>query len=275
MLVTADWLNEHLEDQQVVIIDCRFDLTNPEAGWSQYQQGHIPTAIYLDLEKDLAGPVQEHGGRHPLPDIQEFVEKMGSYGVDEKKHVIVYDNQSGAMAARCWFLLTYLGHPQVSLLEGGYDHWVQQGYPISDERPIPEKTKFVPHLQPSMVASMNDVKEAIGEGAILIDSRAPERYQGKEEPLDIKAGHIPGAENHFWKRNLAEGQYWKSVEQLQADWADTLKGAEKPILYCGSGVTACVNLFALYRVGIRQAKLYPGSWSDWISYPDNPIVREE
>ncbi len=275
MLVTADWLYKHLEDPEVVIIDCRFDLSNPKLGWSQYQEGHIPKAIYLDLEKDLSGPVQEHGGRHPLPDMQEFVGKMGSYGIDEEKHVIVYDNQSGAMAARCWFLLTYMGHPQVSLLEGGYDHWVQQGYPISDEKPIPNKTRFIPNFQSNMVASMNDVKDALERGVILIDSRAPERYQGKEEPLDKKAGHIPGAINHFWKRNFAKGQYWKTVDQLQEDWKDTLQGEKDVILYCGSGVTACVNLFALYHIGVRRARLYPGSWSDWISYPDNPIAPEE
>lgn len=274
MLVTIEWLKNRLDDPQIVIIDCRFDLADSEAGLAQYQEGHIPKALYLDLEKDLSSTVKQHGGRHPLPDFDRLADQLGSYGIDHRKHVIIYDNQAGGIAARCWWLLTYMGHPQVSLLDGGYDAWVKKGYPVSRAIQTPEATTFVPNFRSDWIAEVEEVKQASEKGSWLIDSRDPDRYQGKMEPIDKRAGHIPGARNHFWKRNLQGDQQWKSAAELQADWA-YLRKAEQPIVYCGSGVTACANLFALHLAGITQVKLYPGSWSDWISFPDNPIAKEE
>ncbi|GGE07676.1 thiosulfate sulfurtransferase [Marinithermofilum abyssi] len=270
-LVSPQWLREHLDDPDLVIADCRFDLADPEAGRRVYEAGHIPGAVYLDLERDLSGPVQEHGGRHPLPDEETLAETMGRAGIDERKKVVAYDDQGEAMAARLWWLLRYMGHDRVAILDGGFSGWVHHGYPVSQEGVTPKLTRFVPRVQSEMKVDMDEVKRHSG---LLVDAREPDRYQGIREPIDQKAGHIPGAVNRFWKENLAEGQHWKSPAELKKEW-DFLREEEQPILYCGSGVTACANLFALHLAGVKGGRLYPGSWSDWISYPENPIETGE
>lgn len=268
-LVGAGWLSEHLKDETVVVVDCRFALNDGEAGYKAYKQSHIPGAVYFDLEKDLSGPKKEHGGRHPLPNLHEFVEKLGKSGIDSSKNVVVYDDQNGSFAARLWWMLRYLGHDRVSVLDVSFTKWKDEGYPVSSELPEPETASFEPHIRPEMAVGIEQVKEEQqNENVLLIDSRAPERYRGETEPMDPKAGHIPGADNYFWKGNVSESGQWKTTDELKARFRSVED--KDLIVYCGSGVTANANILALKAIG-KEAKLYVGSWSDWSSYPDNPV----
>lgn len=270
-VVSPQWLRERLGNPELVVVDCRFELGKPDAGRKAYEQDHVPGAVYMDLEKDLSGPVGRHGGRHPLPDADALAEKLGRAGIDHTKIVVAYDDQGGAMAARLWWLLRYLGHEPVAVLDGGYQGWKEKGYPVTAERIQPSPVRFVPRIRhPEWLVDMEEVRRHRG---LLIDSRDPERYAGRFEPIDAKAGHIPGAVNRFWKNNLAEGQRWKSREELRRDFSFIPEG-ERPIVYCGSGVTACANLLALHLAG-REGRLYAGSFSDWISYEENPIAQGE
>jgi len=274
-IVSANWLFEHRTDDSVVIADCRFQLGNGGAGRASYDEGHIPGAVYLDLEKDLSGPVAAHGGRHPLPNIAELADKLGRAGIDASKTVVAYDDQGGAMASRLWWLLRYLGHDNVYVLDGGYAVWKAAGYPVSDEPASPAETVFKPDVRPEMVVNVEQVKERMNRpGAVLIDSRERKRYLGEEEPIDPVAGHIPGAQNMFWKEALNEAGLWKDSDALAARFAG-LTDAEEIIVYCGSGVTACPNVLAMDEAGLRNVKLYAGSWSDWVSYKDNPVATGE
>lgn len=272
-LVDAKWLAEHLQDENVVVVDCRFVLTDADAGREQYEKSHIPGAVYFDLEKDLSGPKQEHGGRHPLPDLDEFVEKLGQAGIDSGRYVVVYDDQNGSFAARLWWMLRYLGHDRVSVLDVSFSQWAEEGYPVSDVIPEPYPTTFEPHIRPEMAVDIDQVKkEKEQENVVLIDSRAAERYRGEKEPMDPKAGHIPGAANYFWKENMAENGKWKSAGELKERFRSVED--KELIVYCGSGVTANANLLALKSIG-KDARLYVGSWSDWSSYKENPVATED
>jgi thiosulfate/3-mercaptopyruvate sulfurtransferase len=271
-IVSLPWLFEHGNDADIVIVDCRFALGKPTSGRDSYEQDHIPGAFYLDLEQDLSGPKDQHGGRHPLPDIGELASKLGHIGIHEHTTVIAYDDQGGAMASRLWWLLTYLGHEDVFVLDGGYTKWKQAGYPVSDETPLEHPAIFIPQVRPEMIVHMEDVKSRLGKpGVVLLDSREEPRYLGLTEPIDPVAGHIPGAKLFFWKDSLSEQGLWRSGEQQASRFA-SLQDAEEIIVYCGSGVTACPNVIALSEAGLDRVKLYSGSWSDWISYEDNPVA---
>ncbi|RBW67703.1 sulfurtransferase [Bacillus taeanensis] len=271
--VTTKWLHTHLHDKNLVIFDCRFDLSDSELGRELFENSHLPNARYLHLEKDLSGPKEKQGGRHPLPDLHVFSEKLGHEGIDRTKTVIAYDDQDGAMAARLWWLLRFIGHDNVLILNGGFSKWVQDGYPVTKNVQQPKQTVFTPAVRKEMLVSMEEVKKKLGDKkTVLIDSRDPERYKGNVEPIDPVGGHIPHAVNLFWKENIDENGIWKSEEILRDQFSSVDKNKEL-VVYCGSGVTACANIIALYSVGL-EAKLYAGSWSDWISYEENPIVKE-
>ncbi|MCR8636203.1 sulfurtransferase [Paenibacillus radicis (ex Xue et al. 2023)] len=271
-IVSQDWLFDHGTDEHVVIADCRFLLGNPSAGREAYAVDHIPGAVYFDLEQDLSAPKDVHGGRHPLPDWNELVLKIGEAGINNEKTVIVYDDQGGAMASRLWWILHYLGLSQVYVLDGGYTKWKEAGYPVTDEPAIEHPTVFEPKPQDGILVSMEDVKSRIGRpGTVLIDSREERRYLGLEEAIDPVAGHIPGAKQYFWKDGLDEQGNWKEAESQKVRFTD-LQSADEIIVYCGSGVTACPNVLALHAAGYTNVKLYSGSWSDWVSYSDNPVA---
>lgn len=280
-IVSKQWLLARLYEPDIVIADCRFDLSDPSEGRRAYDLDRIPGAVYFDLEQDLSGPVQEHGGRHPLPDVDGLAEKLGKAGIDNTVKVVAYDDQGGAISSRLWFLLKYMGHDEVYVLDEGYTAWKDAGFPVSSSAPavVVPKT-FVPRLRPEMLADIDEVREAsraIRSGDpsyALIDSREKSRYLGQVEPLDKAAGHIPGAINRYWKDNLDEKGKWKSSEELQRQYED-LRDKKQIIVYCGSGVTACPNLLALNEAGLEQVKLYAGSWSDWISYSENLIAIGE
>ncbi|SDD16450.1 thiosulfate/3-mercaptopyruvate sulfurtransferase [Paenibacillus sp. UNCCL117] len=274
-VVSQEWLFEHGTDDHIVIVDCRFALGNPTSGRKDYEADHIPGAFYLDLEEDLSAPKAAHGGRHPLPDVEKLAAKLGAIGVDAGAFVVAYDDQGGAMASRLWWLLAYMGHERAAILDGGYTRWKEAGYPVTDEPPVERAAEFRPRLRPELVLSMDDVKQRLGRpGTVLIDSREPRRYAGLEEAIDPVAGHIPGAKNRFWKDGLTEGGLWRPAAE-QADRFADLKEAEEIVVYCGSGVTACPNVLALQQAGFGNVKLYAGSWSDWVSYSENPVATGE
>ncbi|HIK04772.1 MAG TPA: sulfurtransferase [Trichormus sp. M33_DOE_039] len=266
-VVSSAWLLENLHDPQVVVVDCRFSLADPQLGRRQYQASHIEGAYYLDLNLDLSSPVGEHGGRHPLPDPQELADKLAAMGVEfQKTLVVAYDDSRLAFASRLWWLLRYLGHEQVAVLDGGFSQWEKAGYPVTDIIPLPQTANFTPQVQPELVVDRETVKNRKDlPTVVLIDSREGDRYRGEREPTDKIAGHIPGAVNYFWMEVTDAACYLVPTTEHQKRWQQ-VESSEEIFVYCGSGVTACVNLLSLELAGIHRGKLYAGSWSDWISY---------
>ncbi len=267
LIVSPEWLAANTENPQVVIIDCRFSLADAELGQKQYQESHIPGAFYLDLNRDLASPVDKHGGRHPLPNIAELTDKLSAIGIDfQNTLVVVYDNSRLAFAARLWWLLRYMGHSKVAVLDGGFSGWKAAGYPVTNILPEPREGVFVPELRSNWIVDIEAVKARKDlPGKVLVDSRESDRYLGLREPIDPIAGHIPGAVNYPWQDVTDEGSKVRSPSEQKQRWSELETDAEI-MVYCGSGVTACVNLLSLEIAGIPNAKLYPGSWSDWCSY---------
>ncbi|NJK36944.1 MAG: sulfurtransferase [Oscillatoriales cyanobacterium RM2_1_1] len=269
LLVSPHWLADNLNHPQLVIVDCRFALTNPDLGQQQYQQSHIPGAFYLDLNHDLSNTVHTHGGRHPLPDPADFAQTLARIGItDQKTFVVAYDDSRFAFAARLWWLLCYFGHPQIALLDGGWSQW-QARYPVTNELPNTQMGRFDYQLHPEKIVDRMAVISCKDQPSVaLIDSRDRPRYWGEYEPIDPIAGHIPGAINFPWKETTDETGFVRLDQQRQR-W-QSLKNTEKIMVYCGSGVTACVNLWSLEIAGISQGKLYVGGWSDWCSYQNSP-----
>ncbi|MEN0661321.1 sulfurtransferase [Caldifermentibacillus hisashii] len=273
-VVNQEWLLEQLANKDVKIVDCRFSLNKPDEGERLYKAGHIPGANFFDLEKQLSAPVSKHGGRHPLPDIEKFRREIEKAGIDNTKTVVAYDGGEGAFASRFWWLLTYIGHDKVYVLNGGFKGWVEAGYPTTKEVPKPEPANFKVSIRKEMLATYEEVKEIVGNKKklpILIDSREKARYLGKEEPIDKIPGHIPGAIHKFWAEGLENG-FFKGSEEQKKRFAE-LDQKEPIIVYCGSGVTATPNYIALKIAGYQNVKLYAGSYSDWVSYSDNPVEK--
>jgi thiosulfate/3-mercaptopyruvate sulfurtransferase len=266
-IITAQWLHDRDSDLDVAIVDCRFALADPDLGRQQYLTAHIPGAGYLDLNRDLSSPVGTHGGRHPLPDTSIFEDKLAQLGITDRTLVVAYDDSRLAFAARLWWLLRYYGHDRVAVLDGGYSNWVKAGYPVTTDLPEPAvrgNIRF--QAQPERIVDIERVRAIQASAAhILIDSREVDRYLGKTEPIDPRAGHIPGAVNYPWQGVSAPDGFVLPVDAHRDRWA-AISPELEPIVYCGSGVTACVNLLSIELAGISGAKLYPGSWSDWCSY---------
>jgi len=270
-LVDVQWLRTHLNHPNLVIIDTRFSLVHPSQGRSQYEAGHIPGAYYLDLNTNLSSELDTHGGRHPLPDWAKFTQKLNQLGIhseppQEPTQIVIYDDSRFAFSARLWWMLRYLGHEQVSILDGGIRAWEKAGDRISQEIPLPKTGSFHPHPHSDWIVDVEAVRQRKDlEGVTVIDSRSPERWRGEVEPIDPIAGRVPGAINSFWKDISTEDGHLKSSEELAEHWAK-IKPNDEVIVYCGSGVTACVNLFSMVMAGHPMHKLYPGGWSDWCSY---------
>lgn len=270
-LVDAEWLSQRIGQSNIVVIDTRFSLSKPELGRSQYQSSHIPGAYYLDLNEDLSSPVEPHGGRHPLPKWDDFIIKlkqMGIYSTPPKgpTQVVVYDDSRFAFSARLWWMLRYLGHEQVAILDGGIKGWKTAGLPLSTEVPKPMSGNFVPEFQTDWTVDVETLRLKKNQpGVVIVDSRSPERFRGEVEPIDPIAGSISGALNAFWQQITTDAGHLQSTSVLSNHWA-MLSPDEEVIVYCGSGVTACVNLFSLVLAGHPMHKLYPGGWSDWCSY---------
>lgn len=274
-IIENEWLLNQLDQPNIRVADCRFNLNSSEEGYQLYLKDHIPGAVYFDLGKDLSSPVSLHGGRHPLPNMEDFKETLQNAGISNETTVIAYDGGEGSFAGRLWWLLKYAGHENVFVLNGGYRGWKEADYPV--ETDVTEFTKSVFNIQlnDSIFASYQEVKKIV-EGnsheSILIDSRENKRYLGIVEPIDKKAGHIPGAKNKVWT-DCFENRLFKSAEEQAKRFSDLDKEREI-IVYCGSGVTATPNFMALKAAGFKNVKLYAGSFSDWISYDENEIETE-
>jgi thiosulfate/3-mercaptopyruvate sulfurtransferase len=258
----------------LVIVDCRYDLTNGHWGLEQYRLAHIPGAVYASLSHDLAGERRGDNGRHPLPSVEAMAATFGRLGIAAGTQVIAYDQDSGMYASRLWWMLRYLGHDAVAVLEGGWAKWTREGRPARSGDESRAAVSFVPHPRESLRADLAEVQRSVrDESALLVDARAPERFVGASEPIDRVAGHIPGARNHSYKDNLTSEGTLVAPERLKAQFERVLDGRppDQVVMYCGSGVTACHNLLAMEHVGMSGAKLYPGSWSEWSSDPQRPV----
>jgi thiosulfate/3-mercaptopyruvate sulfurtransferase len=270
-IVTAQRLHSQLDQEQtpdLAIVDCRFALADADLGRKQYDTGHIPGSYHLDLNRDLSSPVGVHGGRHPLPDDRQLSAKLAGLGINfQQTLVVAYDDSRFAFAARLWWLLRYYGHNNVVVLDGGYSNWVKAGYPVTADLPQPVTPgNFQAQPQADWIVDIDRVRAIQHTSThLLIDSREPDRYLGKTEPIDPVAGHIPSAVNYPWQDVSTASGFALDVDRQQQRWR-AIEGDVKPVVYCGSGVTACVNLLSLELAGIKGAKLYPGSWSDWCSY---------
>jgi thiosulfate/3-mercaptopyruvate sulfurtransferase len=276
-LVSTDILAQHFADPDWVVFDCRHDLTAPARGRTDYASSHIPGARFLSLDKDLSAPMTGKNGRHPLPKPDELIRKLGRAGVDSRKQVIAYDAQGGGMAARLWWLLRWLGHLPVAVLDGGWNQWVAEGRPQAAEIPKPKRARF--SGKPGKIwVSARYVRAHLDDArTLLLDARAPDRFLGQNETLDPVGGRIPGARNRFYRDNLDTNGRFKASETLRQEFADVLKGSDprSVVNYCGSGVSACHNLLAMEYAGLHGARLYPGSWSEWCAAPSRPVEKGE
>jgi thiosulfate/3-mercaptopyruvate sulfurtransferase len=278
ILISEQELATHLKDPGFVIVDCRFDLMDHEKGFSNYQNSHIPGAVYAHLDGDLAGPISFQTGRHPLPDINEFVKRLSSWGIKRNTKVVVYDTVSGAFAARLWWMLTSLGHPEVAILNGGFNSWMQANLPITAgiEMRKPSPYFLQEDAQWSCIVNSAIVDQIRHDPSYkLVDVRSPERFRGDVEPIDPVAGHIPGAVNRAHAENLQADGKLKPPAILYSEFTSLLDGIppEKTVVYCGSGVTSCFHIFAMRYAGMESPKLYPGSWSEWIRDPHHQIEK--
>jgi thiosulfate/3-mercaptopyruvate sulfurtransferase len=275
-LIDADSLRELLGKPQLAVVDCRFDLMNPEAGRQAYLAGHIPGARYADLNRDLSAPIGLHTGRHPLPAPEEFASRLGELGIDNDTQVIAYDDANASYAARLWWMLRWLGHGAVAVLDGGFKAWAARGGALQPGEVEVQKKHFTPRIDAGAVVSAAELEQVLQDpAAVLVDARAPERFAGTMEPLDPVAGHIPGAVNRPFSTNLSADDRFLPAADLKRRWLELLAGREPAhlVAMCGSGVTACHNLLSLEVAGLSGAKLYAGSWSEWIRDPRRPVAR--
>ncbi|MEM7016237.1 MAG: sulfurtransferase [Pseudomonadota bacterium] len=274
-IVSINTLNAHLSDPNWVVIDCRFNLAAPEEGAQLYSASHIPGARYAHLDNDLSSPKRSDTGRHPLPRPETFVDTLSKWGVSHHSQVIAYDDAGGMVAARLWWMLRWLGHEQVALLDGGFKHWQTAAYPLTNVLPVVQATQFKPRLHNALWVDSDFVGALHTEQGYVLDARAAPRFRGEIEPIDPVAGHIPGALNYPFEANLDETGQFLSSEALKTRFSRFANSPEKVIHSCGSGVTACHNLLAMEIAGLSGSRLYPGSWSEWITDPTRPIATGE
>lgn len=261
--------------RETVLVDTSFDLADVNAGEASWRAGHLPGALYLHLDRDLCGEKTGHNGRHPLPTRGAFAATLGRCGITPATQVVAFDAQGGMYAARLWWMLRWMGHEAVAVLDGGVAAWTAGGAALVTETPTPQAAPPYPERPPLAETMTADALAAELGRVRLLDARAAERFRGDVEPLDAAAGHIPGALNRFFKDNLGADGRFKPAAQLRADFAALLgmHGAPATVHQCGSGVTACHNLLAMEHAGLTGSRLYPGSWSEWSSDPARPVAR--
>ena len=277
-LVSTEQLAQQLDDPNWIVFDCRFTLTNTEAGRSAYRQGHIPGARYVHLDEDMSSAITPASGRHPLPEVQVFADKLSRWGVDSRKQVVVYDDSFGSMAVKMWWLLRWLGHDNVALLNGNWQLWVKHKLPVTTELSKIIPAHFEPHVRSELLVDTEEVDFARRERcSVLIDARSEQRFSGEQEPLDKVAGHIPGALNWVYEENLDFDGTYLPADELKEAYINLMHGLkpQQVIHTCGSGVTACHNMLAMEIAGLHGSKLYAGSWSEWITDPKRPVATGE
>ncbi len=306
-LITPRQLAARLEDADLAVIDCRFDLARPQWGREAYANARIPRALYAHLDHDLSGAPAASTGRHPLPPVDALAARLGEWGIDGQVQVVAYDQGPGAYAARLWWLLRWLGHPKVAVLDGGLAAWQQERLPLDTTLPGDSRgdaqgdsragsradsgagahrgrpaRRFEPRPDGDMLASTLEIESLVAKGriagadAVLVDARGADRFAGRNETIDPVAGHVPGARNHPFTDNLDAGGRFLDRGTLRERFANVLEGVppDAAICMCGSGVTACHNLLAMEIAGLQGARLYAGSWSEWIRDPKHPIARD-
>ena len=275
-IISVEELRAELHNPKLVLVDCRFDLSRPDAGREAYVLGHIPGAFYAHLDKDLSGGRTPSSGRHPLPDPETLSETLGRWGVDSEARVVAYDAQNGAMAAaRLWWLLKWLGHDAAAVLDGGLQAWQAASLPLTKEIPPTRHARFVQHVRNDRLIVAQELAARMQDSTWrILDARAPERYAGELEPIDPVAGHIPGAVNHPFARNVTNEGRFRTPQELRQSFSATManSSADHVIAMCGSGVTAAHLLLAMDVAGLHGARLYAGSWSEWISDKSRPVA---
>ncbi len=269
-LIAVVELRRLIDADAVRVIDCRYDLGAPSAGRNAYRLGHIPGAVYADLAEDLSGPVDSDRGRHPLPSLEAMCETFSRLGISATQQVVVYDDTGGMIAARAWWMLRYLGHDGTALLDGGWGAWQASGAASEVGENTLARTEFSGSPRSPYLVTIDQISRP----EQLIDARDPKRYRGEVEPLDPRAGHIPGAKNHFFRDNLDGDGFFRAPAELKQAFQGslgTLPGYES-VHYCGSGVSACHNVLAQMHAGLDEPRLYCGSWSEWCADPDRPAA---
>ena len=274
-LVDANTLFEELSRDDLRLFDCRFDLARVEWGETEYAEGHLPGASYLHLDRDLSSPIRADSGRHPLPDTERFARRLGELGVDANSQLVAYDQGNGAHAARLWWLARWIGLRRVAVLDGGVAAWRAAGFPLEKTLPSPQPKSLPIFLDPTAWLSTAEVDALrLRPGNLVVDARGAERFAGRNETIDPIAGHVPGARNRPFLANLGADGKFLPPARLREEFS-TLLGSIPPsalVSMCGSGVTACHHLLALEHAGLTGARLYAGSWSEWIRDPRRPIA---
>ena len=265
-------LRHNMDNPSWITVDCRFDLSDPDAGYRAYLESHIPKAVYANLNNDLSGPAITDHGRHPMPPPERMINLFTSLGIGNGCQVIVYDASSGSLAARLWWMLRYMGHAGVAVLDGGWQSWLDAGFGVEQEEQRNPEQSFSGTPQRDWLVQLNDVLSF----PLLVDAREPARYRGEQEPIDPVAGHIPGAVNHYWRDNLDGQGKFLPPRRLMQQYQEICAGVpfQDAVFYCGSGVTACHDVLAAVHAGLPWPRLYAGSWSEWCSDPERPIEKE-
>jgi thiosulfate/3-mercaptopyruvate sulfurtransferase len=275
-LIDTETLAAHLSDPAWAVIDCRYDLRDEAWGQRQYEAAHIPGAVHASLDRDLSGEKTGRNGRHPLPDPESLARTFGRLGIADGVQVVAYDQDNGMYASRLWWLLRWMGHGEVAVLDGGLTKWRSENRPLQSTIETRAARQFEGSPRPGWTMTVDETASAVGgHGWLLVDARSPDRYRGENETIDKVAGHIPGAVNHFFRSNVSDDGTFRSADEIRnlvrASIGDV--SPDRVICYCGSGVTACQNLLAFEHAGLSGARLFPGSWSEWSSDPSRPIER--
>ena len=276
ILISAEQLAARITDTDLRVLDCRFDLFAPAAGRTAYLAAHIPGAVYADLDADLAAPINATSGRHPLPSVADCAATFARMGISENTFAVVYDERNGAVAARAWWMLRWLGHARVAILDGGFAAWQARQLPLEAGQVSVATGSFVPRPQTGWIIETDEILGAIASGMPLIDARAANRFAGLQEPIDTVAGHIPGASNLPFDRSLDADGFWRAPAVLRSIWAEVFSHGPQGdwSVMCGSGVTACHLAVSARLAGLREPRLYVGSWSEWIRDRSRPIALD-
>ena len=274
-LVSCEQLAAHLNDPDWRIVDCRHQLSDVGYGQRVYAEGHLPGAFFMHLDRDLSGAMSGCNGRHPLPNPQILAAKFGAIGISSRTQVVVYDDAEGMVSGRLWWMLRWLGHDNVAVLDGGFNRWVKEGRPLTRDIPVVLPTVFEVEQRDWVVTADEVLANIASPELVVVDARGPDRFRGENETIDPVGGHIPGARNRFFRDNLDADGRFRPAAELRREFLELFAGTppDKTVMQCGSGVSACHNLIALELAGLTGARLYAGSWSEWCSNSARPVEK--